>query len=147
MNCSETLGIDGLPPEQPLPQRISTKTLSIMRNRKTCDSTSKSRVHPKVPQIESFSRSLRGSNHQEKRHKALMCESLNKHARKRPQIQRTKNPKKKAPKITKNNPGKIITQWDMDGLLIFNTWWGQSLYKEASNLPTSNPLDDLQMKH
>jgi hypothetical protein len=42
-DCSETSGLAGLPPGQPLPQRNRPETLTIKRNRRNCLSRSRTR--------------------------------------------------------------------------------------------------------
>jgi hypothetical protein len=72
MDCSETSGIAGLPPGQPLPQRNRPESLTIKRNRRNGFSRSRTRPTRKT------TKSSLIQSHQPKRHKILIRDTRQK---------------------------------------------------------------------
>jgi hypothetical protein len=105
----------------------------------------KNTKNTKTTKIEGLPTGFEGQDHKQKMYTKLMCDSQLKSHKETPPKPSHEN----APKRLRKSPKKIngihkeITRGHKDKLQTFHSLRGKILYKEASNLPSSYPLEDL----
>jgi hypothetical protein len=104
----------------------------------------KNTKNTKTTKKEGLPTGLEGQDHQEKRHNNLMCDSQLKSRKEMPPKFSHENPQKGSENYRKRKMGSISKSQGghKDELQILHSPRGKILYKEASNLPSSYPLED-----